>query len=88
MAHDPPEDLLERLRRAPWHATTHVQPHEYILQREDPALYGEVRVLIAAQGYQRDFQGYTYRYVELDGYKYWSIPPVLNREPLPPVPGA
>jgi hypothetical protein len=84
MAADIPEELLQRLRRATWHATTHVQPHEYIVKSEDPALYEEMRVVIAQQGYVREFQGWTYRYVDLDGYKYWSLPPVLNREPLPP----
>jgi hypothetical protein len=75
--------LHERLRLAPWHGTTHIQPHSYIVEREDPALYAEMQALIVEHGYDAEFRGFIYCYVHLDGYKYWIVPPVLNREPLP-----
>jgi hypothetical protein len=75
--------LYERLRLAPWHRTNHIQPHSYIVEWEAPALYQEMQALITAHGYDVEFRGFTYRYVHLDGFKYWTVPPVLSREPLP-----
>lgn len=38
---------------------------------------------ISRRGYPAEFAGRTYVYLEFEGYKYWALHPVINREPLP-----
>jgi hypothetical protein len=42
---------------------------------------------IAEHGYQAKFAGGTYTYLDVDGYKYWVIRPVINRAKLDPAAG-
>jgi len=68
-------ELVAALRAAPWRwAKTYAQtaPHYYLVARQDPEL-------VLAQPWR---DGRRYRYLELDGWKYWYLTPVLNRERL------
>ena len=73
---------LTALDAAPWRATAHVQAHAYIVRPTCPDLYDAMQHLIRAHGTRCSFRGQAYRYARVGQYKYWSIPPVLNREPL------
>jgi hypothetical protein len=76
-------EILQHLAAAPWRDTMHVQYHQYIMQDKDPWLLQEIASLIRQHGYSRRFGQWLYRYVHIDGYKYWTIQDCLNREPLP-----
>jgi hypothetical protein len=78
-----PEAVLLAITAAPWRATNHVQPHEYIVSHQARDLYQAMGQLLAEHGYDQPFQGRTYRYLYIGAYKYWRIPPILNRERLP-----
>ena len=70
-----------------WHQTNYIQPHEYVLEHEQPELFAHAEVLLEIDSYGALFRGYPYRYVDRDGWKYWIIDDVLNRERLPNVAG-
>jgi hypothetical protein len=82
----PSTSLLRALEAAPWRfAVTYAKtaPHWYITEQEAPALVAAMREAIAKRGYWGTWRGRRYRYLNVGGWKYWWIPPVLNREPLP-----
>lgn len=63
----------------------HYNPHEYVHTRrvEDRAGFAVLAALIDA-GDVRRYQGTPYRYVELDGFTYWSTwggGRLINRKP-------
>jgi hypothetical protein len=76
--------FAECSKRAGWHQTNYIQPHEYVLQHEQPELFAHASGLLAADSYGAMFRGYPYRYIDRNGWKYWIIDDVLNRERLPP----
>lgn len=61
-------------------------PHHYIvkekLSKEDQKLYDEFYYYVKKNGYSEEFYGKEYRYYDLDGYKYWFIENILNREKI------
>ena len=73
---------IDRINEAIWTRTTYIQPHEYIVYERYPELCALISGLINEEGYIKEFQGSDYKYIDLDGYKYWFICPILNRELL------
>ena len=54
-------------------------PHSYTVKAWSPQLRGEMVIfakLIAAYGYDEPFFKKSYRYLEIDDYKYWSMWPI------------
>lgn len=79
----PPDGLREHIAQAPWKATTYIQPHEYVMEPLDPALWQAIAHWLIDAGYFQKFGSRTYRYVHLDGYKYWIVDNCVNRQRLP-----
>lgn len=83
----PTPELLARLRAAPWRwAKTYAltAPHYYLLRKDDADLVETLKALIRTQGYVKPWKdGRPYRYLDLDGWKYWAFNTLVNREPLP-----
>ena len=73
---------IDRINEAIWTRISYIQPHEYIVYDRCPELCALISGLINAEGYTKRFQGSDYQYIDLDGYKYWYISPILNRELL------
>lgn len=65
-----------------WKKTEYIRPHEYIVDKWNPILFTAVKALIITQGYWKYFFKSKYRYINIDGYKYWVIENILNREKL------
>lgn len=62
-----------------------IAPHEYILKKGNPKLFEELTKRIQENGFDKEFTIFkttrVYRYWFFEGYKYWVIQEVLNREP-------
>jgi hypothetical protein len=80
---------LVRWRFAKSYAKTF--PHEYTVKAWTPDFYGKFEAFvlyIRENGEPRPFFKQTYIYLEMDGYKYWTMgapmqdTTVINREPL------
>lgn len=85
-AWEPPADLVRALGAAPWRfAVTYARtaPHWYIIEHQAPDLVRTMAEAILTHGYDGTWRGHPFRYLNVDGYKYWFLTPVLNREPLP-----
>ncbi|MEK9155950.1 MAG: hypothetical protein AAB360_01445 [Patescibacteria group bacterium] len=57
-------------------------PHEYIVTDRYPKKTEEVKAFIAEiekNGYTKSFYSKEYKYLEIDGYKYWVIGNIINR---------
>ncbi len=57
-------------------------PHEYIVTDHYPKQSKEINKLIeeiAKNGYAKPFYGKEYKYLEINGYKYWVIENIINR---------
>lgn len=51
-------------------------PHEYSLRRAKPELETEFInfvLYIRSEGHDEEFLGRSYRYADIDGYKYWTM---------------
>jgi hypothetical protein len=73
------------IEEVPWRASSYLGPHEYVVKTWDEkcaALVESIRKLISKQGYRQEFHGWTYEYVNVDGYRYWVRDLVLNRARL------
>lgn len=61
-----------------------IAPHEYILKKDNPKLYEELSKRIQENGFDKEFTLFkttkVYRYWNFEGYKYWHMAPVINRE--------
>lgn len=74
-----PTEILDFIRASRWRfAKTMPQwPHEYILRNWHPdrqALFDRFVITIREHGYDAPFlDGATYRYLEIDGWKYWMM---------------
>jgi hypothetical protein len=56
-------------------------PHEYTLRRRapDPSRFQWFVLFIRVHGYERRFQGRPYRYLDLDGWSYWTMGAPLHQ---------
>ncbi len=66
---------LERLiEQAEWTAAKHdVSPHEYVLKKEAPELFVEMRAFIKEKGYHGKFLRRVYFIGEIGDYRYWYM---------------
>jgi hypothetical protein len=76
-------EILEFIKTSQWcFAKTMPQcPHEYIVRkwRPDKELVFECFVMVIRErGYDARFLDATYRYLEIDGWKYWTMGAALN----------
>jgi hypothetical protein len=64
------------IETAPWRfaRTMPNEPHEYTLRGETPDEEFEAFVLlIQRQGYSGEYKGRTYTYLNVDGWRYWTM---------------
>jgi hypothetical protein len=54
-------------------------PHWYITRFKYPDAYQTLSLAIRQHGIRGEFAGRRYRYMHLDGWKYWEFWPVINR---------
>lgn len=71
-------NILEFIRTSEWRfAKTMPQwPHEYIVRvwRPDAEhVFEQLVMLIQNQGYDETFMDATYRYLDIDAWKYWTM---------------
>ncbi len=65
------EHLIEE---AEWTVAKHgVSPHEYVLKKEAPELFVEMRAFIKKNGYYGKFLGRVYFIGEIGDYRYWYM---------------
>ena len=77
--------LLHLCNSAEWRKTTIYPPHlehEYVLREKYPELFQSLSDAIDKYGYDESFYSKTYRYLTLDGYRYWHFDTLVNRETL------
>jgi len=82
-----PVELHETLQRqcssVEWRKTTtyplHLE-HEYILRKNHPEIIAALSKAIDDHGHDESFYSQTYRYMILDGYRYWHFDTLVNRE--------
>lgn len=77
------EELRREIAAASWRTTQYIQEHQYISRGRYPRLFDLIAARIKTHGYSARFQGRSYRYMDLDGYKYWRFRIICNREKLP-----
>ena len=62
-------------------------PHYYIVRDDlsdgDKKLFDDFDLFIKEKGYTEKFGTKEYQYINLEGYKYWIIENILNREKQP-----
>jgi len=78
--------LKSLIAAAFWKPTTcqgTIPLHEYILKEKQPELYARLAPLIKKDGYDGYFFKAKFRYLEIDGYKYWAYDDLINREKIP-----
>lgn len=73
-------DLVDSLNFVFAKTLSHI-PHWYMRRADDEMAFQYLRRAIKRYGVWGEFRGYTYRYLYLDEFKYWEIPPVpvINR---------
>lgn len=80
------EALIKLINQQRWkYAKTYHQkaPHEYIMADWNIALYQAIKAKMDIDGYNKPYYTVNFRYVDIDGYKYWLHGnSTLNREPL------
>ncbi|MCL0105295.1 hypothetical protein M1N90_00875 [Dehalococcoidia bacterium] len=67
----PDIDIL--IKDAPWRASSLKGAHEYVMQEKYPQIYAPITALITEEGYDEKFGGWTYRYWNYEGYRYWIV---------------
>ena len=79
------EHLRHFIPQVKWHKAKYlsdVAPHEYIRMREETRLATDLIWTIYDYGVDEEFRlrnhRKTYRYLYLDGYKYWYMEPFLG----------
>lgn len=71
-------DILDFIQSSQWRfAKTMPQiPHEYVIRNWRPdkePVFVRFAMLIRDQGYDAKFFDTTYRYLDIDGWKYWTM---------------
>jgi hypothetical protein len=94
----PPGGLRQFIAEAGWTFAASMPeiPHEYTVRgrvvsgKQPPPVewHDWFAEQIAEHGYQAKFAGRTFTYLEVDGWKYWSIRPIINRERMHEDPAA
>ena len=84
------DGLRHSLNTAPWRATSHYKPHEYVVSSKQPVLFIAARATMYfdERGYWHKEAKHWYRQIDLDGYTYWSchamnfVDYILNRRKI------
>ena len=89
------EELKEFISKHEWiNAKTYEKtaPHEYLalskMSESERHLFVKFGKYIRSDGYEKLFWGKSYKYIDIDGYKYWTMDfnveetDLVNREPL------
>jgi hypothetical protein len=76
-------EILDFIKTSQWcFAKTMPQcPHEYVIRKWRPdkePVFERFVMIICKRGYDARFMDATYRYLEIDGWKYWTMGAVLN----------
>ncbi len=70
-------ELLTRLERlieeADWTTAKHGSPHQYVLKKEAPELFLEMRAFIKENGYYGRFRWTVYFIGEVGEHRYWYM---------------
>ncbi|MDP1624452.1 MAG: hypothetical protein Q8L64_01655 [bacterium] len=77
--------LLNLCNAVEWRKTTTYPPHlehEYILSEKYPESFQLLSNAIDQYGYEESFYSKIYRYLNLDGFRYWHFDTLVNRETL------
>lgn len=65
---------LERLiEEAVWTTAKHGSPHQYVLKKDVPELFVEMRAFIKENGYYGRFRRVVYHIGEVGDYRYWYM---------------
>ena len=69
--------------------TQPANPHTYTIRGRtaDPAGFDRFAGLIREHGWDGEWGGRTWTYIDVDVHSYWVIDVVLNRKPVSRVPG-
>jgi hypothetical protein len=73
------DTLKDEIENQLWKKTDYLEAHEYILRDWNPELFDSVSELIDKEGYKGSFLKNTYTYLDIGSYRYWHMPPILNR---------
>jgi len=73
------DELEQEIAKSYWRKTNYIQPHEYMMAKDNPELFAELKRLIQEGGYEAEFMGKAYRYVNIGKYKYWAYDTLVNR---------
>jgi endo-alpha-1,4-polygalactosaminidase (GH114 family) len=76
-------DILEFIQTSQWRfaKTMPEHPHEYVVRSWRPdkePVFERFVMVIREKGYDARFLDATYRYLEIDGWKYWTMGDELN----------
>ena len=77
--------LIEKNVSTKWRKTTTYPPHlenEYFLKENKPDFFKLLSDAIDQYGHDEDFYSRTYRYLVMEGYRYWHFDTLVNRETL------
>ncbi len=65
-----------------WRKTDYIQPHEYIVEKNQPALFAALAEALEHDKavYSELFKGWRYNYLVIGSYRYWRIDDIVNRQ--------
>ena len=72
-------NIQELIDKAFWKKTNYISPHEYMMKGDYPEAYVAITELLEKEGYEGEFQGIKYKYVNIGKYKYWAYDILINR---------
>jgi hypothetical protein len=85
---NPLRKFIELIERNEWvFAKTMPEIFHYYIVRDNLSLeyqrlFDEFALFIKEYGYSKKFYAKEYQYLDLEGYKYWFIENILNREKI------
>ena len=66
--------IQDIIKKAPWKKSKYIEEHEYIMNFWiDEGDFNNFKMEIEKNGIDKQFRSKKYRYLVLDGYKYWSM---------------
>ena len=74
-------ELRAAIASVAWRATTYIAPHEYIVKENCPEAWDVIAKAIDTDktAYTKMFKGAAYKYLDIDGWRYWHFDVTLNR---------
>lgn len=77
-------DVDEAIEQAKWRESNYISPHQYFVFEQNMEAFRVLREAIKERGVTGEFLGRRYKYLLHEGWKYWTIFPVINRAPIKP----